>query len=113
MRAGYFAKLPTVKAISETPPFAGTGQGLTSAGQIWYLLGCLAYGANYFAKVSAKKALSDFGLAELNETEGTWYTILCIACGLGYFAKIPVAKAVSEMPQFSSAAQIPAAGPGN
>ena len=111
--AGYFAKLPTVKAISETPPFAGTGQGLTSAGQIWYLLGCLAYGANYFAKVSAKKALSDFGLAELNEAEGTWYTILCIACGLGYFAKIPVAKAVSEMPQFSSAAQIPAAGPGN
>jgi hypothetical protein len=111
--AGYFAKLPTVKAISETPPFAGTGQGLTSAGQIWYLLGCLAYGANYFAKVSAKKALSDFGLAELNETEGTWYTILCIACGLGYFAKIPVAKAVSEMPRFSSAAQIPAAGPGN
>ena len=111
--AGYFAKLPTVKAISETPPFVATGQGLTSAGRFWYLLGCLAYGANYFAKVSAKKALSDFGLAELNDTEGAWYTILCIACGLGYFAKIPVAKAVSEMPQFSSAAQIPAAGPGN
>jgi hypothetical protein len=111
--AGYFAKLPTVKALSETPPFAGTGQGLTPVGQFWYILGCLAYGASYFAKVSAKKALSDFGLAELNDTEAAWYTILCIACGLGYFAKIPVAKAVSELPQFSSAAQIPAAGPGN
>jgi hypothetical protein len=38
---------------------------------------------------------------------------LCIACGLGYFAKIPVAKAVSEMRQFSSAGQIPTAGPGD
>ena len=100
--AGYFAKLPTVKAISETPPFVANGQGLTSAGRSWYLLGCLAYGASYFAKVSAKKALSDFGLAKLNDTEGAWYTILCIACGLGYFAKIPTAKAVSEMPQFQS-----------
>ena len=100
--AGDFAKLPTMKAISETPPFVASGPGLTSAGRFWYLLGCLAYGANYFAKVSAKKALSDFGLAELNDTEGAWYTILCIACGLGYFAKIPTAKAVSEMPQFQS-----------
>ena len=111
--AGYFAKLPVAKAISETPPFVASGQGLTDAGRFWYLLGCLAYGANYFAKVSSKKALSDFGLAQLNDTEGAWYTILCIACGLGYFAKVPVAKAVSEMPQFSSAAQIPAAEPGH
>ena len=111
--AGYFAKLPTVKAISETPQFVATGQGLTSAGRFWYLLGCLAYGANYFAKVSSKKALSDFSLAGLTSTEATWYTILCIAFGFGYFAKVPVAKAVSEMPQFSSAAQIPAAGSGS
>jgi len=100
--AGYFAKLPVAKAISETPPFVASGQGLTDAGRFWYLLGCLAYG-NYFAKVCAKKALSDFGLARLNGTEGAWYTVLCIACGLGYFAKIPTAKAVSEMPQFQSA----------
>jgi hypothetical protein len=111
--AGYFAKLPTVKAISETQPFVASGQGLTDAGRFWYLLGCLAYGANYFAKVSSKKALSDFGLAQLNDTEGAWYTVLCIACGFGYFAKVPVAKAVSEMPQFSPAAQIPAAEPGH
>jgi hypothetical protein len=111
--AGYFAKLPVAKAISETPPFVASGQGLTDAGRFWYLLGCLAYGANYFAKVCAKKAMSDFGLAELNGTEANWYTLLCIACGLGYFMKIPTAKAVSEMPQFSSTAQIPAAGPGN
>ena len=91
------------KAISETPPYAASGQGLTSAGRFWYLLGCLAYGANYFAKVCAKKALSDFGLAALNDTERAWYTVLCIACGLGYFTKIPTAKAVSELPQFQSA----------
>ena len=101
--AGYFAKLPVAKAISETPPYVTRGQGLTAAGRFWYLLGCLAYGANYFAKVCAKKALSDFGLAALNDAEGAWYTILCIACGLGYFTKIPTAKAVSEMPQFQSA----------
>jgi hypothetical protein len=111
--AGYFAKLPVAKAISEMPPFAARGQGLTPAGTFWYILGCLAYGANYFAKVCAKKALSDFGLSELNSTEAAWYTILCIACGFGYFAKIPTAKAVSEMPQFSAAAQIPAAAHGD
>ena len=51
VRAGYFAKLPVAKAISETPPYVTRGQGLTAAGRFWYLLGCLAYGANYFAKV--------------------------------------------------------------
>ena len=100
-----------MKAISETPPSL-SGQGLTWPG-FWYLLGCLAYGANYFGRSRAKKALSDFGLARLNDTEGAWYTILCIAFGLGYFAKIPVAKAVSEMPQFNSAARLPAADSGN
>ena len=68
--AGYFAKLPTMKAISETPPFVVSGQGLTSAGRFWYLLGCLAYGANYFAKVSAKKALSDFGPGPVERHRG-------------------------------------------
>jgi hypothetical protein len=84
------------------PRFVASGQGLTQAGTFWYILGCLAYGANYFAKVCAKKALSDFGLSDLNGTEATWYTLLCIACGYGYFTKIPTAKAVSEMPQFQS-----------
>ena len=101
--AGDFAKLPVAKAISETPPYVTRGQGLTAACWFPYLLGCLAYGASYFAKVCAKKALSDFGLAALNDTEGAWYTILCIACGLGYFTNTPTAKAVSELPQFQSA----------
>ena len=97
-----------------SPQAGSTGKtGFTSAERFWYLFGNIALGAMYLRKVPAKKALSEFGLTEMTSAEKTWYTILCIACGLGYFAKIPVAKAVSEMPRFSSAAQIPAAGPGN
>ena len=95
------------------PPGTGPVTGFTGAEKFWSILGNIALGAMYLRKVSAKKALSDFGLARLNDTEGAWYTILCIAFGLGYFAKIPVAKAVSEMPQFNSAARLPAADSGN
>ena len=39
--------------------------GLTAAEKFWYVLGCLYFGAAYFAKIPAKKAMEDFGLAEL------------------------------------------------
>src|ERR1700722_698682 len=113
VRGRLLRQAPRGQGHHEMPQFAASGQGLTPAGTFWYILGCPAYGANYFAKVCAKKALSDFGLSELNSTEATWYTILCIACGFGYFTKIPTAKAVSEMPQFSTTAQIPAAAHGS
>ena len=71
-----------------------------AAERFWYLLGNIALGAMYLRKVPAKKALSEFGLAEMTSGEQTWYTILCILCGAGYFAKLPVAKAISETPPF-------------
>jgi hypothetical protein len=87
-------------------PAAGTqGQrrtGLTGAQQFWYVLQCIAFGAGYFAKIPAKKALADFGMAELTSAERFWYVLQCIAFGAGYFAKLPTAKALSEMPQFRS-----------
>jgi hypothetical protein len=91
----------------ESPPQAGaTGKmGLTSAEGFWYILGNIAFGAMYLRKVPAKKAMSEFGLAEMTSGEQTWYTILCILCGAGYFAKLPVAKAISEMPQFVASGQ--------
>ena len=102
------------QGFQPAPEAGATGKtGLTPAERFWYLLGNIALGAMYLSKVPAKKALSDFGLAEMTSGEKTWYTILCLLCGAGYFSKIPVAKAVSEMPQFSSTAQIPAAGPGH
>ncbi|WP_461020189.1 hypothetical protein, partial [Streptomyces daliensis] len=36
----------------------------TSAEAFWYVLGCLAFGASYFAKVPVKKALSEYELVE-------------------------------------------------
>jgi hypothetical protein len=56
--AGYFAKVPVKKALSE----AGLAQ-MTGAEQFWYVLQCIAFGAGYFAKVPVKKALTE--LAQL------------------------------------------------
>jgi hypothetical protein len=74
--------------------------GLTAAERFWYILGCIPYGAMYFAKIPGKKAMADFGLVGLTGWESFWYILMCIPFGAGYFAKIPVAKALSELPQF-------------
>jgi hypothetical protein len=74
--------------------------GLTGAQQFWYVLQCIAFGAGYFAKIPAKKALSDFGMVEMTGAEKFWYVLQCLAFGAGYFAKLSTAKALSEMPQF-------------
>jgi hypothetical protein len=79
---------------------------LTAAESFWYVLGCIAFGGTYFAKVPAKKALSDAGLAEMTNAERFWYVMQCIAFGAGYFAKIPVKKALTEM------TRVPAPGHG-
>jgi hypothetical protein len=78
--------------------------GLTSAQQVWYTLHCIYFGMGYLAKIPAKKALEDYGMAQLTSAEQTWYTIECIFFGAGYFAKLPTAKALSEMPQFQQGA---------
>jgi hypothetical protein len=56
--AGYFAKVPVRKALSEV----GLAQ-MTGAEQFWYVLQCIAFGAGYFAKVPVKKALSEMTAA--------------------------------------------------
>jgi hypothetical protein len=86
-------------------PMASAGSppprtGLTGAQQFWYVMQCIAFGAGYFAKIPAKKALSDFGMVEMTGAEKFWYVMQCIAFGAGYFAKLSTAKALSEMPQF-------------
>ena len=71
--------------------------GLTPAGSFWYVLQCIWFGAGYFAKVPAKKALQDFGMVQMTAAEQFWYVLMCISFGAGYFAKLPTAKALSEM----------------
>ena len=75
---------------------------LTTWEGIWYVMQCIAFGAGYFAKIPAKKAMSDFGLTDLTGAEQFWYVLMCIGFGAGYFAKIPTAKALSELPQYRS-----------
>jgi len=70
---------------------------LTAAESFWYVLGNIALGAMYFAKIPAKKALADAGMAQLTGAERFWYVLECVAFGAGYFAKVPVAKALTEM----------------
>jgi hypothetical protein len=77
--------------------------GLTSAQQVWYTLQCIYFGMGYFAKIPAKKALEDYGMAQLTSAEQFWYTVQCVFFGAGYFAKLPTAKALSEMPVFQTA----------
>jgi hypothetical protein len=69
---------------------------LSAAASFWYILGCIAFGAMYLAKVPAKKALSEAGMAEMTAAEKFWYVLECIPFGGGYFAKLPVKKALSE-----------------
>jgi hypothetical protein len=78
-------------------PVQRRATGLTAAGAFWYIVQCIAFGAGYFAKVPAKKALQDFGMAQMTAAEQFWYVLMCIGFGAGYFAKLPVAKALSEM----------------
>jgi hypothetical protein len=68
--AGYFAKVPVKKALSEI----GLAE-MTSAEKFWYVLQCLAFGAGYFAKVPVKKALTELapissGYAGLKSGQG-------------------------------------------
>ena len=86
---------PVAQAVRKT--------GLTAAESFWYVMGCIAFGAMYFAKIPSKKALADFGMIELTAAESFWYVLMCIAFGGGYFAKIPTAKAISELQQFRAA----------
>lgn len=72
---------------------------------IWYVLMCIGFGAGYFAKIPAKKAMADFGLVEMTSAESFWYVIQCVMLGSGYFMKIPTAKALSELPKYVSARQ--------
>jgi hypothetical protein len=69
---------------------------LTTAEAFWYVLGCIALGATYFAKIPTKKALSEVGLGPLTNAEKFWYVLMCIPFGGAYFAKVPVKKALSE-----------------
>lgn len=78
---------------------------LTAWEGIWYVIQNIAFGAGYFAKIPAKKAIQDFGLIEMTGAEHFWYILMCIGFGAGYFAKIPVAKALSELPQYRSQRQ--------
>jgi hypothetical protein len=70
---------------------------LTAAESFWYTLGCVWFGAMYLAKVPAKKALSEAGLARMTSAERFWYVVQCIAFGAGYLLKVPLKKALSEV----------------
>ena len=65
--------------------------------QFWYVGQCVAFGAGYFAKIPARKALSEVGLAEMKPAENFWYVMECIAFGAGYFTKIPIKKALTRL----------------
>ena len=90
-----------------SPPTAPRKTGLTAAERFWYILGCIPMGAMYFAKIPSKKALADFGMAELTAAESFWYVLMCIAFGGGLFREDPDGEGVSELAQFRQAPPVP------
>ena len=74
----------------------GNGE-TTSAEKFWYVLGCIYFGAAYFAKVPVKKALSEYGLVEMTGAEKFWYVVQNIFFGSGYLSKVIYKKALSEV----------------
>jgi hypothetical protein len=55
--AGYFAKIPVKKALSDF----GLAE-MTAAEKFWYVLTCIPMGAGYFCKVPVAKAIEDMQL---------------------------------------------------
>jgi hypothetical protein len=98
-RQDQFRQNPPVQQY-QAQPAPARPRGLTAAGSFWYVLGCIPFGAMYFCKVPAKKALDDAGICEMTSAEKFWYVLQCIAFGAGYFAKLPVAKALSEIERY-------------
>jgi hypothetical protein len=88
---------------------AGKQYGLRGAEAFWYVLGCIGFGAAYFAKLPAKKAacevFSELQLDgqgpsrgySLRGAEGFWYVLMCLPFGAGYFAKVWAKKALWEL----------------
>jgi hypothetical protein len=54
---------------------------MSAGGTFWYILGCIAMGAMYFAKVPCKKALEQAGLGTMTSAERFWYVLGCIPFG--------------------------------
>jgi hypothetical protein len=87
----------------------GKQYGLGGAEAFWYVLGCIAMGAAYFAKIPGKKAacevFSELQLDgqgpsrsySLRGMEGFWYVLMCLGLGAGYFAKVSAKKALWEL----------------
>jgi hypothetical protein len=90
--AGYLAKVPVKKALSEV----GLVE-MTSGEKTWYFILCLWFGVGYFAKVPTKRALGDAGRTQLTGAEKFWYFLECLYFGAGYIAKVPTKKAFSEV----------------
>lgn len=83
--------------------------GLHGAEPFWYILGCIAFGAAYFAKLPTKKAaceiVSELQLDGQGASQGYvmsgaatfWYYLMCIPFGGAYFAKVYAKKALWEV----------------
>ena len=88
--AGYIAKIPTKKALSE----AGLVE-MTSWERIWYLVQCIAFGSRIHRKGAGQESAERGRPSERTGAEQFWYVLLCVWFGAGYFAKVPMKKALS------------------
>jgi len=87
----------------------GKRYALRGAETFWYILGCIGFGAAYFAKLPTKKAacevfselqLDGQGASHgysLRGAETFWYVLMCLGFGAGYFAKVWAKKALWEL----------------
>ena len=110
------AQRPSPQNIQADPPARqayrqapGKHYGLRGAEVFWYILGCIDFGAAYFAKLPTKKAACEvFSELQLDGQgpshsytlrgiETFWYVLMCLWFGAGYFAKVWAKKALWEL----------------
>jgi len=72
---------------------------MTAMERFWYVLENIAFGAGYFMKLPAAKALDEVhGTHNVNGMARFWYVLGCIvALGGPYFAKVPVKRALEQL----------------
>jgi hypothetical protein len=104
----YQQQAPPGYPVQQPSAPAAKRYGLRGAEPFWYVLGCIAMGAAYLAKIPVKKAATEI-LSELlldgqgpsrsyslGAAESFWYVLMCIPLGGAYFAKVSAKKALWE-----------------
>jgi hypothetical protein len=77
--------------------------------RFWYVVQNICFGAGYFAKLPAAKALDEvYGTHNVQGMAQFWYVLGCIPFGAMYLAKVPVKRALEQLAEAQAVPEVPA-----